>query len=402
MTYVVGLVLYAILLLVMYRFFPNLLGAGAPPKPQDVSTLVQRAQAKEQEAKAPTLTSNERLSKLREAEQLYREIASKAPKSDAGINAEFQIARLYEQDKLAGDKETANLEQARNVYKQLVNSFDKNRTATITLDGRPQTVPVWETANNKLEGVLLRLDREHSKNPLYWIIDTLVRITGRVPGFSYWFAILLITVVVKSALYPLQKTSMVNMQKMAALQPKVKEIQERYKGRPAVETNQAIQNLYKESGVNIAGGCLPMLLQGAALIPLYWTFQHYEYQFRHGTFLWIGSALSYQYPNIIATSLAAFDVPLLVIYIISMFLQSKFMPMTAPSTDPEQAQQQKMMSYMMPAMFGVFMFFWKLPSAFTLYWLGLNVITVIQQAQIMKHTKALAPPVTPSLSVATA
>jgi membrane protein insertase Oxa1/YidC/SpoIIIJ len=72
-----------------------------------------------------------------------------------------------------------------------------------------------------------------------------------------------------------------------------------------------------------------------------------------------------------------------------MFLQSKLMPMQAPAADPAQAQQQQMMTYMMPAIFGVMMFFWKLPSAFTLYWLGLNAISVIQTAQIRKHTRAL-------------
>src|SRR5438132_3121310 len=107
----------------------------------------------------------------------------------------------------------------------------------------------------------------------------------------------------------------------------------------------------------------------------------YEYQFRHGYFLWIGSALAQKYPQWLATSLAVPDVPLLLLYLVSMFLTSKLQP---PAADPQQAQQQKMMAYFMPVMFGFMTWRYAWPSAFTFYWLILNVISTWQQWHILR------------------
>src|SRR5438094_8081735 len=103
------------------------------------------------------------------------------------------------------------------------------------------------------------------------------------------------------------------MQDMQQFAPLIKEAQEKLKGRPAQEIQQRTMAIYRENGVNMAGGCLPAVVQMAALFPLYYAIRYYEYQFRNGTFLWIGSALSRQYPQYFGTSLAAFDLPLFVL-----------------------------------------------------------------------------------------
>jgi hypothetical protein len=107
------------------------------------------------------------------------------------------------------------------------------------------------------------------------------------------------------------------------------------------------------------------------LIPLYNMVRAYEYEFRKGTFLWIGSAFSHLYPQWLARSLAEFDIPLCLLYIVSFYLTSKITPMSM-SADPVQQQQQKIMTIMMPLMFGWMMFSWRFPAAFTFYWLVLN------------------------------
>src|SRR5207249_4659488 len=134
-------------------------------------------------------------------------------------------------------------------------------------------------------------------------------------------------------------------------------------------------------GVNPASGCLPMIAQMAVLLPLYTMVRVYEYQFRHGYFLWIGSSLSHQYPQFLATSLAVADVPLLILYAISLVLTSKLQPV---ATDPQQAQTQKMMTYGMPVVFSIMS--WKMawPAAFTFYWLVMNVVSTWQQWRILK------------------
>jgi membrane protein insertase Oxa1/YidC/SpoIIIJ len=139
-----------------------------------------------------------------------------------------------------------------------------------------------------------------------------------------------------------------------------------------------------------------MVAQTALLWPMYYMIRTYEYQFRHGYFLWIGGALSHRYPEILATSLAVPDVPLLLLYLVSMFLTTRLQP---PAADPQQAQQQKMMAYFMPVIIGVMTWRYAWPSAFTLYWLVQNVVSTWQQWHILK---AVGAPVQPKPSQASA
>jgi YidC/Oxa1 family membrane protein insertase len=92
--------------------------------------------------------------------------------------------------------------------------------------------------------------------------------------------------------------------------------------------------------------------------------------------------VSHEHPQYFATSLAAFDLPLFVLYLLSMILTSL---MTPPPADPQQARQQKMMMYMMPLMFGWFMYSAQWPAAFTFYWLVLNIVSTAQQYYILKQ-----------------
>src|SRR5439155_27103378 len=118
-------------------------------------------------------------------------------------------------------------------------------------------------------------------NPLYRVLDLFVVLTGRIQGFSYWFALLLITILIKLILFPFTKRQFKNMADMQRIAPKMKEMQEKLKGRPADEINRKVMALYKEEGVNPAAGCVPMVAQMLVLIALYSMIRMYEYQFRH-------------------------------------------------------------------------------------------------------------------------
>jgi YidC/Oxa1 family membrane protein insertase len=357
-----------------------------PPAPTEIAQQIQTqrdlARKTEQEARTSDtrLSLNDRSKKWDEAIRAYQQIERFAGKGDAAIDAKLQIARIHEERAATDAKNTGDYDQAERIYKDLERHYPRRRAA-VTVDGRSTEIVVGEYARNKLQTVLAARDRRHQHNILYKVLDLFVALTGRIPGFSYWFALVLITVIIKAILHPFTKRQFKYMADMQRIAPKMKEVQEKLKGRPADEINRKIMALYKEEGVNPAAGCVPMIAQMAALIPLYQMIRVYEYQFRQGYFFWIGSPLSHQHPQYLATSLALPDVPLLLLYLVSMVLTSRLQP---PPADPQQAQTQKMMTYFMPIVFGYMTWIYAWPSAFTFYWLVLNLISTWQQWRILR------------------
>jgi YidC/Oxa1 family membrane protein insertase len=394
-------VAYAVILAISYlvipRFFPQLVQQRQPGQAevaQQAQTLREQAAKAEQEARNPQLSLGDRAKKWDVALDAYRQIERHSGKTPAALDAQFQQARIFQERAASDARSTGDLDQAERIYKDLERKHVNDRAA-ITIEGKPQETVVGAYARQELEKVLRERDRRLRHGWLYRTLDFFVSITGRIPGFSYWFALLLITVMVKAVLFPFTKRQFKGMADMQRLAPKMKEMQEKMKGRPADEINRKVMALYKEEGVNPAAGCVPLIAQMVALIPLYQMIRAYEYQFREGYFFWIGSPWSHQHPQWLATSLAVPDVILLVLYCISMVLTSKLQP---PATDPQQAQMQKMMTYFMPIFFGWMTWSWAWPSAFTFYWLVLNLISTAQQWHILKvvgHPSAPAAGVAP-------
>jgi YidC/Oxa1 family membrane protein insertase len=197
---------------------------------------------------------------------------------------------------------------------------------------------------------------------------------------NYGVTIILATVLIKIAFWPLTQTSYKSMQAMQKLQPKLKELQVVYKDdRQAL--NRAMMQLYREHKVNPMGGCLPMVLQ----IPVFFAFYNallYSIELRHAPFIcwntelwWIGRGicdLSVYDPSYITPVLMG----------VTMFVQQKMTPTTG---DPMQA---KIMQFM-PLMF--LMFFLKAPAGLVIYWLVNNVLSIAQQMII---NRTYAPDVT--------
>jgi len=368
--------------------------AQKPPTPTEIAQQHQQAQDRALKAEQEARTGDNRLSigdrakKWDEAIHAYEEVQRQNPNSDAEIDAKIHIARIHEERAASDARNTGDYDVAERLYKDLERQYPK-RTATVTIGGRQTPVAVDQYAHDHLQQVLSERDQRQRHHPLYQLLDFFVRLTGRMPGFSYWFALVLITVIIKAILYPLSKRQFKYMADMQRIAPMMKEVQEKLKGRPADEINRKVMALYKEQGVNPASGCLPMISQMAVLYPLYWMVRLYEYQFRQGYFLWIGSGLSHQYPQWLATSLAVADVPLLILYAISLVMTSRLQPM---ATDPQQAQTQKMMTYGMPIMFSFMS--WKMawPAAFTFYWLVMNAVSTWQQWRILKTVNVPAVP----------
>jgi YidC/Oxa1 family membrane protein insertase len=181
---------------------------------------------------------------------------------------------------------------------------------------------------------------------------------------NYGLAIILVTVGIRIVLFPLMHTSTVSMRKMAKVQPKVKEIQAKYKKKKndpqaRAKMSQETMALYKTEGVNPMAGCLPVLVQLPILWALYQLFLH-AIELRHAPFmLWIQD-LSAKDPYYVTPILMT----------ATMWLQQKLAPQAG---DP---QQQRIMR-MLPLIFGIM--FLQFPSGLVLYWLTNNVISILQQ-----------------------
>lgn len=177
-------------------------------------------------------------------------------------------------------------------------------------------------------------------------------------GFAnYGIAIILLTAVIKIALYPLTAKQVRSMKAMQELQPKIKELQEKYKGNPE-KLNKEMAAMYKESGVNPLSGCLPLLVQMPILIAIFYALRDFKY-LHQPNFLWM-TDLSLPDPTYVLPVLSA----------ATTFIQQK-------QTTTEMTQQNKMMMIFMPLFIGYISL--TFPGGLVLYWVVSNVIQIIQQ-----------------------
>lgn len=209
-----------------------------------------------------------------------------------------------------------------------------------------------------------------------------------IPVRNLGWSLIIFAGLVRLAFWPLntaQFKTMVGMQKIA---PRLKAMQAKYKAKPDPQAMQQEQmKLYKDAGVNPMAGCLPLLIQMPIIISVFYVVKNNIGLYTNATWGWIGSAISLHTPvlwgvPVFAPNLSKPDVVLLVIYIVSMYVSVRYTSM--PSTDPQQAQTQKLMAIMSPAMLAFFGFKAQWPSAMILYWIALNVFTMAQQLYLLR------------------
>ncbi len=216
---------------------------------------------------------------------------------------------------------------------------------------------------------------------------------------SYGWSLILLALVVRLALWPLSQAQFKSMAEMQKLQPLIKSLQTKYKGDTA-KLNTEMMALYKEHKVNPLAGCFPVVLQLPILIALYWSIQGRLGDFANEHFAWIGSPISLKYPAILGTSLATTDMILLTLYVISMYLSVRYG--SPPSTDPQQAQTQKIMAFVSPAMIAYIGLRYHWASALILYWLSINIFTMGQQLFLYRRYGLVGPKSAANLAAATA
>ena len=203
-----------------------------------------------------------------------------------------------------------------------------------------------------------------------------LRLLRAITG-NYGFAIVLLTVILKAALFPLTQKSLKSMQAMQALQPKIQAIKEKYKNNPQ-KRNQEMADLMRRHNVSGAAGCLPMLAQMPIFIGLYNALSN-AIELWQARFLWVKDLSSPEHGLFAATLPFLGHTEFRVLPLLmgaTQFLQMKMSPTGA---DPAQAA---MMTYMMPV-FMTFIFY-SFPAGLVLYWLCFNVLQIAQQYLLNK------------------
>jgi YidC/Oxa1 family membrane protein insertase len=203
--------------------------------------------------------------------------------------------------------------------------------------------------------------------------------------FNYGLAIIVFTFLFYSLLFPLRWKQSKSFKKAAGNAPKMKELQDKMKdfqkkGIPADDPRMRalqMEQLKLTKDALPIGGCLPMLLQFPLLIAFY-TAITIALDARQATFMWLPDLSAADPFHILEFAFAG-----------SMILAMKFTP-TAPAVSPEQQMQQKMMTYLMPAM--MLWVMWTAPAGLLIYWLFGNVVSFGQQMLINRMNKPNDPP----------
>jgi YidC/Oxa1 family membrane protein insertase len=248
-------------------------------------------------------------------------------------------------------------------YSSAVTVANNAETQFVTrLFSGPKIQPAMEQVAPGLEltvdyGVLTFIGK-----PIYSLLNKIHSITN-----NWGFAIIGVTFCIKLLMFPLTQASFISMARMRKIQPRLKELQERFADdRPRF--NKEMMDMYKREKVNPLGGCLPILFQIPVFMSLYWVLSE-TVEFRQAPFiLWI-------------QDLSVMD-PFLVMPLVMGFTMKIQQGLNPPPIDPVQAKIMKMF----PLVFTVFFLFF--PAGLVLYWIINNTLSIIQQTYITKKINA--------------
>jgi YidC/Oxa1 family membrane protein insertase len=209
-------------------------------------------------------------------------------------------------------------------------------------------------------------------NFLNWLLNGLFsKIFSKVSDSWGWgFSIVVLTIIIRGAMWPLQNKSTRAMKRMSKLQPEIKELREKYADDPNRQ-NQEMMKMYRDYGINPLGGCLPLLVQ----IPIFFGFYimlQYAVELRQQPFLWVEDLAL---PDTVAT--LPFALPFLgegvnllpIVMAVTMVLQMALTPKTGD-------KMQRRLFMMMPVIF--FFFCYNFASALALYWTTSNIFAIVQ------------------------
>jgi YidC/Oxa1 family membrane protein insertase len=229
----------------------------------------------------------------------------------------------------------------------------EEKTFSIPLYAGPQVQSVLEKAAPGLD-----LSRDYGwltplAYPIFWALEKIERLVG-----NWGWAIIILTILIKLALYPLSAAGYKSMAKMKKLTPRLQQLKETF-GDDRAKLHQAMAEMYKKEKINPLGGCLPILIQIPVFIALYWVLLA-AVEMRGAP--WIGWITDLTAPD------PWYILP--VVMGITSILQVKLNP------QPMDPMQAKIMMIMPVAFTVMFIFF---PAGLVLYWVVNNILSIAQQ-----------------------
>src|SRR5215218_2408978 len=180
-------------------------------------------------------------------------------------------------------------------------------------------------------------------------------------GAPWWLSIVMLTIIVRTLLFPITYRQVKSMRRMQELKPEMDRIRTEYKDN-VPKQREEMTKLYQERKVNPLGGCLPLLIQLPIFLVLYYTIRHFDTleSFRTGGLFWFQDLTQPDH---------LFILP--VLYVLTMMASQEI---TIRNTAPQQAQLMRLM----PLVFGAFLAFSGFPSGLFVYWITSNCITFAQ------------------------
>lgn len=223
------------------------------------------------------------------------------------------------------------------------------------------------------------------------LFNVLVLLYEYLPGHDFGIAVIVLTILIRLVLYPLMVQSIKSQKVLSELQPKIQEIQIKYKNDKEKQA-RAIMELYQKEKINPFGGCLPLLIQLPILIALYQVFwQGLQPEAMEMLYSFVPHPGAID-PTFFGTiNLGEASLALAVLAGITQFFQTKMItPKTSKSKKGEgqMAQFSEMMQKQMLYFFPIFTVFilWKLPAAISLYWIITTLFSIWQQYLIFKKS----------------
>lgn len=197
---------------------------------------------------------------------------------------------------------------------------------------------------------------------LYWVHDGVSKISSK---WSWGFAVVILTILLRTAIWPLYNRSNRTMKRMSKLKPEMDKLREKYPDDPQ-KMNQEMMGLYRKFGINPLGGCLPMFAQLPIFFGFYSMLLH-AVEMRGQSFLWVTDLSQ---PDTVAHIMGLPINPLPIVMAITSFAQMAMMPNTGGD------KTQMMMIKFMPFFF--LFICYNFASALALYWTTSNIFSIAQ------------------------
>jgi YidC/Oxa1 family membrane protein insertase len=220
-----------------------------------------------------------------------------------------------------------------------------------------------------------------------FVIIPLFNVLGSVFGTNMGLIILMLTIIIKIALFPLTYRSYKSSAKMRVLKPQIDEINKKIPKDKAMERQQATMALYKKVGVNPMGGCLPLLLQFPFLIAMFRFFPA-SIELRQKSFLWAEDLSSYDsiwtFPGGFSIPMYGDHISLFTLLMAGAMLISTLMNQSQMNTGSQQMPGMKFMLYLMLVM--MLLWFNNYSAGLSYYYFLSNIITIGQTLIIRRMT----------------